>query len=128
MCLNLRELSILVLNIVSELYRQNQENVKSFGVFEALFGLDRLFLTIGSSFSTDLQETTAMITNAAQFVASSITAALANRKGVTSLEYGVLAAFVIAAVAAAMNAFSGSLTNAFTQVTTALTTAITGAH
>ena len=50
-------------------------------------------------------------------------AAIRDHSGVSSIEYGVLAIGLIAAVTAAMTAFSGSLAAAFT----ALGGAITGA-
>ena len=50
-------------------------------------------------------------------------AALRDRSGVSSIEYGILAVGIIAAVTAAMVAFSSVLTTAFTDLGTLIETA-----
>ena len=55
--------------------------------------------------------------------ASVVEAAMADRKGVTSLEYGVVAAALIAAVTAGMATLSTSLTDAFIALGAAITKA-----
>lgn len=55
--------------------------------------------------------------------ATAIAAAMADRKGVTSLEYGVVAAALIAAVSAGMLVLAGDLRTAFESLGTAITTA-----
>jgi pilus assembly protein Flp/PilA len=48
----------------------------------------------------------------------------ADRKGVTALEYGVIASVLVVAVAAAVNTFGGSLNGFFTTVMTNVTGAL----
>jgi Flp pilus assembly pilin Flp len=50
-------------------------------------------------------------------------ATLRDRAGVSSIEYGVLAIGIIAALTAAMKAFNGDLATAFTTLGTAINTA-----
>lgn len=52
-----------------------------------------------------------------------VSAAMGDRKGVTSLEYGVVAAALIAAVTAGMSVLGGDLTDAFTTLGNAVKTA-----
>jgi Flp pilus assembly pilin Flp len=57
-----------------------------------------------------------MLTTAVQL----LRATLRNRAGVSSIEYGVLAIGIIAAVTAAMAAFSGDLATAYDKLGTAI--------
>jgi Flp pilus assembly pilin Flp len=56
-------------------------------------------------------------------ILSTIGAVMRDRRGVTSLEYGVIAAALIAAVTAAMTILSGDLSDAFTTLGNAIKTA-----
>jgi Flp pilus assembly pilin Flp len=61
-----------------------------------------------------------MLTYAIQLVRAS----LRDRAGVASIEYGILAVLIIAAVTTAVGVFSTSLTTAFTSLGGLLTTAM----
>ena len=52
----------------------------------------------------------------------SVVRALSDRRGVTALEYGLVAALAAVAIITAMNSFSGGLTSTFTAINTKLTT------
>ena len=52
-----------------------------------------------------------------------VSAVMGDRKGVTSLEYGVVAAALIAAVTAGMSVLSADLTDAFTTLGNSIKTA-----
>lgn len=61
-----------------------------------------------------------MLTSAIQFVR----AALSDRTGVSSIEYGVLAIGILTALAAAMTVFTTDIGTLWTAVETAITNAI----
>jgi Flp pilus assembly pilin Flp len=56
------------------------------------------------------------------YVKTILFAAMQDRKGVTALEYGVLAVAVIGAVAAAATVLSGDISSAFSNIGTKLGT------
>ncbi len=51
----------------------------------------------------------------------SVVRTLSDRRGVTALEYGLVAALAAVAIITAMNSFSGGLTGTFTAINTKLT-------
>lgn len=54
------------------------------------------------------------------YVSSRLAALKRDERGVTALEYGVIAAFIIVAIIAALAQISGKLNSAFTSISTAL--------
>lgn len=52
----------------------------------------------------------------------SVVRTLSDRRGVTALEYGLVAALAAVAIITAMTSFSGGLTKTFTAINTKLTT------
>lgn len=54
------------------------------------------------------------------FVSSRLAALKRDERGVTALEYGVIAAFIIVAIIAVLPGISTALTSAFTSISTAL--------
>jgi Flp pilus assembly pilin Flp len=57
------------------------------------------------------------------FLSVSLRRALGDRRGISALEYGILAAVVVAAVAALSGSFSGLFTNLFSGLNNAVTSA-----